>query len=216
MYSKSSIPILSYRFCLITSNMSNTRFHYTSVFAFLKKNTDNSDLNISFLPPLGSLLKPRQCPEFQTDSGKTHKLVMISYHRPFCSEEEARALEEVLHRWCPDENTPYTPLLLLAAIKESPSARQQCSIRMKTLRQARWPWSRIRLRNRPRQLLLLSRTRYQEKALSFRIRTGSGKPKTRRTNPWGAGALLIFTDSEALSQQLACCDRLITMTDILR
>ena len=36
-----SIPITSYRFCLITSDTSNTRFHCTSVFTFMKGNIDN-------------------------------------------------------------------------------------------------------------------------------------------------------------------------------
>ena len=66
-----SIPIASYQFCLITSNMSNTRFHYTYVVIFLKRNTENSDPNIPILPSLGSPSKPRQRPEFQTDLGKT-------------------------------------------------------------------------------------------------------------------------------------------------
>jgi len=38
-----SIPITSYRFCLITFNMSNTRSHYKFVFIFLKRNTDDPD-----------------------------------------------------------------------------------------------------------------------------------------------------------------------------
>ena len=103
-----SIPITFYRFYLITSNMSNTRFHYTSVFTFLKRNTDNSDPNIPIRPSLGSSPKPRHYLEFQKDSDKTQASEDIT-SPTFCFEEEAGAVEGVLHRQRPDENTPLLP-----------------------------------------------------------------------------------------------------------
>ena len=135
----------------------------------------------------------------------------------FCSKKEVKALKGVLHRRCPDENTPHTTLLLLVVRKESPSMRQRCPIKMKTPRQMRWLWSLIRLCNRPWQPLLLPRTHYQERSTPIlRIGTAPDKLETRWTNQVGAGALPISTDSKALSQWLVCCDGLITMTDILR
>ena len=111
---------------------------------------------------------------------------------------------------------PYFPHVLPTR-KESLKMRQRCPIRMKTLRQTKWSWSRIHLRNRPGQPLLLPRTRYQERRTpTLKIRIGLGKLETRRTNWVGARALPISLDSEALSQRLTCCDRLITMTNILR
>ena len=87
---------------------------------------------------------------------------------------------------------------------------------MKTPREVRWSWSRIHLHNYPRQLLLLPHAHYQErKTLSLRIRIGPSKPETGWTNQVGAGVLPISPESEAMSQWLMCCDRLITMTDML-
>jgi len=71
--------------------------------------------------------------------------------------------------------------------------------------------------NHPGQPLLLLHTRYQERRTSNRrIKTGLGKPETRWIKQVGAWDLPISPDSEALQQQLTCCDRFITMTDKLR
>ena len=86
----------------------------------------------------------------QTDSGKTREATMADHDGTskiqardditlpiLCSEEEVGALERMLHRRYLDENTSHTLLLFLTARSESPSARQRCSIRMKTPKQAR-------------------------------------------------------------------------------
>ena len=124
----------------------------------------------------------------QDETSKTHKPVMILHLQSFVLRKRSK-LQRVLHRRCPDENIPHTLLMLLAARKESPSVRQQCPIRTKTPRQAKWSWSRILLHNLPGQPLLLPRTCYQERwTPSLGIRTGLSKPETRRTNQVEAGA----------------------------
>ena len=74
---------------------------------------------------------------------------------------------------------PHTLLLLLATRRESPSARQRCPIRMKTIRQERLAWGRIHFRNRPGWPLLPPHMRYKERTPSLEIGTGPIQPETR-------------------------------------
>jgi len=149
----------------------------------------------------------------QDGTFKTHKPVMISHYRPFIL-RKSLALEGVLHRLRPNKNTPHTPLLLLIAKKESLSMRQWYLIRMKTPRQARWPWNHIHCRNSSWQPYSYPVHAIEKKDSTPQDQNWTSQAKDQ-TNHVGAGSLPISPDNEAPSQWLTCCNMLITTTDIL-
>jgi len=73
---------------------------------------------------------PRKPDGLQQDIQVSDNIILTIFY----SEKEVGALKKcVLHQRHPDKY-PHTPLMLLVIRKESPSIRQLCPIRMKTLR----------------------------------------------------------------------------------
>ena len=139
--------------------------------------------------------KPLQCPELQTDFGKTHEAAISDHDGisktqasddiilpTLCPEKDVRALEGVLHRRGPDENTPHTSsccssqgrILQARGGVYDQNEDSKTSKMDVELHSPPYP---------PKTTLLLPHTPLLgKKTPSLRIRTGSGKPETRRTN----------------------------------